>query len=72
LSPSPGAFKKRFAKPPPPPKAPVGAEFPEDSKGGRSTSEVLEKVLGRAVFLSLSGRVSSLGGLDGARGSHIH
>lgn len=29
-----GAFKKRFAPPPQPPKAPVGTEFPLDSKGG--------------------------------------
>ena len=29
-----GAMKKRFAPPAPPPKAPVGAEFPEDGKGG--------------------------------------
>ena len=42
------AFKKRFAKPPPPPKAPVGAEFPEDGKGGRSTSEAGKKVIAAA------------------------
>ncbi|EOD08386.1 hypothetical protein EMIHUDRAFT_453108 [Emiliania huxleyi CCMP1516] len=44
-----GAFKKRFAKPPPPPKAPVGAEFPEDSKGGRSTSEAGKKAFAAAI-----------------------
>jgi len=44
-----GAFKKRFAKPPPPPKAPVGAEFPEDGKGGRSTSEAGKKAFAAAI-----------------------
>ena len=43
-----GAFKKRFAPPPAPPKAPVGAEFPEDGKGGRSTSEAGKKVIAAA------------------------
>ena len=43
------AFKKRFAPPAPPPKAPVGAEFPEDSKGGRSTSEAGKKVIAAAL-----------------------
>ena len=44
-----GAFKKRFAPPPAPPKAPVGAEFPEDGKGGRSTSEAGKKVIAAAL-----------------------
>ena len=43
------AFKKRFAPPPAPPKAPVGAEFPEDGKGGRSTSEAGKKVIAAAL-----------------------
>ena len=43
------AFKKRFAPPPPPPQAPVGVEFPLDSKGGRSTSEVGKKVFAAAL-----------------------
>jgi len=43
------AFKKRFAPPPAPPKAPVGAEFPEDGKGGRSTSEVGKAVIAAAL-----------------------
>jgi len=43
------AFKKRFAPPPAPPKSPVGAEFPEDGKGGRSTSEAGKKVIAAAL-----------------------
>ena len=42
------AFKKRFAPPPEPPKAPVGVEFPIDDKGGRSTSEVGKQVFAAA------------------------
>jgi len=45
-----GAFKKRFAPPPPPPSAPVGTEFPEDGKGGRSTSEAGKKVMAAALL----------------------
>ncbi|KAL1507615.1 hypothetical protein AB1Y20_007234 [Prymnesium parvum] len=40
------AFKKRFAKPPPPP---VGVEFPTDDKGGRSTSGVGKTVIATAI-----------------------
>ena len=40
------AFKKRFA---PPPQEPVGAEFPKDSKGGRSTSETGKQVFAAAL-----------------------
>ena len=43
------AFKKRFAPPPPPPQEPVGAEFPKDSKGGRSTSETGKQVFAAAL-----------------------
>ena len=43
------AFKKRFAPPPEPPKAPVGVEFPMDDKGGRSTSVVGKKVFAAAL-----------------------
>ena len=44
-----GAFKKRFAPPPAAPKAPVGTEFPEDGKGGRSTSDAGKKVIAAAL-----------------------
>lgn len=40
------AMKKRFAKPPPPPR---GLVFPLDSKGGRSTTIAGKKVLAAAV-----------------------
>ena len=35
--------------PAPPPKAPIGAEFPEDGKGGRSTSDAGKKVIAAAM-----------------------
>lgn len=40
------AMKKRFAKPPPPPR---GLVFPTDSKGGRSTTEAGKAILSAAV-----------------------
>jgi len=40
------AFKKRFAKPPPPPK---GLVFPLDKKGGRSSTPVAKEILAAAI-----------------------
>ena len=40
------AFKKRFAKAPPPPK---GLVFPIDAKGGRSSTPVAKQILAAAI-----------------------
>ena len=41
-----GAFKKRFAKPPPPE---VGVVFPEDGKGGRTTTITSQRAIAAAI-----------------------
>lgn len=51
------AFKKRFAKAPPPPK---GLVFPEDKKGGRSSTPVAKEILAAAIGAASSSKAESV------------
>jgi hypothetical protein len=51
------AFKKRFAKPAPPPK---GLVFPLDKKGGRSSTPVAKEILAAAIGAASSSNAESV------------
>ncbi|GFH61932.1 hypothetical protein CTEN210_18408 [Chaetoceros tenuissimus] len=51
------AFKKRFAKPAPPPK---GLVFPEDKKGGRSSTPVAKEILAAAIGAASSSKAEKV------------